>query len=81
MKTWVIASLAMVLATSALAAPPKFFVTVDSVGNCSVVEGSASTGAGKTALGQTGGYDSKDAASTFLKEVRQDTSKCKGVVE
>lgn len=79
MKTWVIAILAMVFAAPALAAPPKFFVTMDSVGNCSVVEGGLSTG--QTAIGQTGGYDSKDAAKTFLKEVRQDTSKCKGVVE
>jgi hypothetical protein len=79
MKTWVIAIVAMVLAAPALAAPPKFFVSVDSVGNCSVVEGGLSTG--QAAIGQASGYDSKDAAKTFLKEVRQDTAKCKGVVE
>jgi hypothetical protein len=79
MKTWVIAILAMVLAAPALAAMPKFFVTVDTVGNCSVVEGGPTTG--QTAIGQASGYDSKDAAKTFLKEVRQDASKCKGVVE
>lgn len=82
MKKCVVASLLVVgLASPALAAE-KFYVTVDTVGNCSVVEG-GSTGlsAGKTALGETGGYASMDAAEKFLKEVRKDQSKCKGVVE
>jgi hypothetical protein len=77
-KSVVVSLLAIGLASSAFAAE-KYFVTVDTVGNCTVLEGPPS--AGQTALGQTGGYDSKDAAETALKEVRGDTSKCKGVVE
>jgi hypothetical protein len=77
-KSVVVSLLAIGLASSAFAAE-KYFVTVDTVGNCSVLEGPPS--AGQTALGQTGGYDSKDAAEAALKEVRGDTSKCKGVVE
>ncbi len=77
-KCVVVSLLAIGLASSAFAAE-KYFVTVDTVGNCTVLEGPPS--AGQTALGQTGGYDSKDAAETALKEVRGDTSKCKGVVE
>ena len=59
MKQFVVASvLAIALATPAFAAE-KYFVTVDTVGNCSVVEGGATgLSAGKTALGETGGYDS-----------------------
>jgi hypothetical protein len=79
MKKCVVASLLVIgLATPALAAD-KYFVTVDTVGNCSVLEGPPS--AGQTALGESGGYDSKDAAEKALAEVRKDTSKCKGVVE
>jgi hypothetical protein len=79
MKKCVMASVLVIgLATPALAAD-KYFVTVDTVGNCSVLEGGPS--AGQTALGESGGYDSKDAAEKALAEVRKDTSKCKGVVE
>jgi hypothetical protein len=63
-------------------AAAKYFVTVDTVGNCSVVEGGAAgLSAGKTALGDTGGYASMADAEKYLNEVRKDTSKCKGVVE
>jgi hypothetical protein len=80
MRKCVVASLvAFGLATTSAVAAEKYFVTVDTVGNCSVLEGPPS--AGQTALGQTGGYDSKDAAETALKEIRGDASKCKGVVE
>jgi len=65
-------------ATPALAAT-KYFVTVDTVGNCSVIE--APPSAGQTAILQTGGYDSEEAARKALDEIRNDTSKCKGVVE
>jgi len=82
MKKWIIASLVLVLATPAFGAA-KWFVTVDTVGLCSVFEGPASgkLTMGKTAIGQTSGYDSLDAAKAYLKEVREDTAKCKGVVE
>jgi hypothetical protein len=79
MKKCVVASLVVFgLASSAYAAD-KYFVTVDTVGNCTVLEGPPS--AGQTALMETGGYDSKDAAEKALAEVRKDESKCKGVVE
>jgi len=79
MKKCVVASLLVIgLATPALAAE-KVFMTVDTVGNCSVVYGKP--GAGKTVIGETGGYDSVDAAKKALDEVRNDESKCKGVVE
>lgn len=79
MKKYVVASVLVVgLAAPALAAA-KFYVTVDTVGNCSVVEGGPS--AGQTALGETGGYASKDEAKKALDGVRGDESKCKGVVE
>ena len=79
MKKCVVASLLVVgLATPALAAE-KVFMTVDTVGNCSVVYGKP--GAGKTVIGETGGYDSMDAAKKALDEVRNDESKCQGVVE
>ena len=62
MKKCVVASLLVIgLATPALAAE-KVFMTVDTVGNCSVVYGKP--GAGKTVIGETGGYDSMDAAKT-----------------
>jgi hypothetical protein len=79
MKQFVVASALILGLTIPALAADKYFVTVDTVGNCSVLEGPPS--AGQTALGQTGGYDSKDAAEAALKEVRGDASKCKGVVE
>jgi hypothetical protein len=79
MKQFVAASALILGLTIPALAADKYFVTVDTVGNCSVLEGPPS--AGQTALGQTGGYDSKDAAEAALKEVRGDASKCKGVVE
>ena len=60
----------------------KYFVTVDTVGNFSVVRSAPGTGmsAGKTAIGNADGYDSMDAARKFLEEVKNDDSQCKGVV-
>jgi len=79
MKKCVVASLLVIgLATPALAAE-KVFMTVDTVGNYSVIYGKP--GVGKTVIGETGGYDSMDAAKKALDEVRNDASKCKGVVE
>jgi hypothetical protein len=65
--------------TASAFAADKYFVTVDTVGNCTVLEGPPS--AGQTALMERGGYDSKEAAEKALAEVRKDETKCKGVVE
>jgi hypothetical protein len=82
MKRCVVASLlAIGLVTPAFAAT-KYFVTVDTVGNCSVVEsGPTGLSAGKSALGDTGGYASMEDAKGHLESIRNDESKCKGVVE
>lgn len=56
-----------------------WFVTTDTVGNCSVSQGKPS--AGQTALGEAGGYASIADARKTLDGVRGDESKCKGVVE
>jgi hypothetical protein len=79
MKSYIVAGLLTAgLALPAFAAE-KFFMTVDTVGNCSVVQGGPSEG--QTALGETGGYDTAEAADKALAEARKDTEKCKGVVE
>jgi hypothetical protein len=82
MKKWIVTSaLVLGMAGSAFAAE-KYFVTVDTVGNCSVVRSAPGTGlsAGKSAIGNADGYDSMDAARKFLDEVKSDGSQCKGVV-
>jgi hypothetical protein len=82
MKRLIVASvLTFGLAAPALAAE-KYFVTVDTVGNCSVVKSIPGTGhsAGKEAIGNTDGYASMEDAKKYLDEVRDDDSKCKGVV-
>jgi hypothetical protein len=81
MKKCVVASLLVFgMASSAWAATENmWFVTVDTVGNCSVGQGKPSEG--QTALGETAGYASKDDAKKALDGVRGDDSKCKGVVE
>ena len=56
-----------------------YFVTVDTVGNCSVTQGKPS--AGQTALGEASGYENIADAQAKLKEIRDDASTCKGVVE
>ena len=57
----------------------KWFVTVDTVGNCSVAQGKPS--AGQIAMLETGGYDTMEAAREALAQIRNDADKCKGVVE
>jgi len=57
----------------------KYYVTVDTVGNCSVSDGKPS--AGQKALGEADGYASKEDADKKLAEIRDDASVCKGVVE
>ena len=56
-----------------------WFVTVDTVGICSVGQGKPSTG--QTALGETGGDASVEDAKKALDGIRGDEAKCKGVVE
>ena len=78
MKKWIVASLLVIGLSPAALAAEKFFVTVDTVGNCSVHQSPPS--AGKTAIGNSSGYDSLEAAKQFLEGIRKDESKCKGVV-
>ena len=70
---------AIVVGASSVYAAPMFYVTVDTVGNCSVSEGEPS--AGQKALGETGGYANKADADAKLETIRGDDSICKGVVE
>lgn len=81
MRNYVIACLLVVgLAIPAWAATENmYFVTVDTVGNCSVSQGKPS--AGQDVIGEKGGYESMEAAEKKLEEVRNDEATCKGVVE
>jgi hypothetical protein len=82
MKRLIVASVLIAgLASPALAAE-KYFVTVDTVGNCSIVQSLPDTGmsAGKKAIGDTDGYASMEAAKKYLAEIRDDDAQCKGVV-
>jgi hypothetical protein len=79
----VIGALALGLASPAFAAgdsQEKYFVTVDTVGNCSVVLSGGTLSAGKEVIGDTSGYASMEDAKKFLDEIRDDQAKCKGVV-
>ena len=81
MKKCVIASvLVFGLSSAAWAATEEmWFVTVDTVKNCSVSQGKASEG--QNTLGESGGYASKDDAKKFLDTIRGDSAQCAGVVE
>lgn len=81
MKKVIVASvLVFGMSTAAWAATEnKWFVTVDTVKNCSISHGKPS--AGQTALGETGGYASEDDAKKFLDSIRGDSAQCAGVVE
>jgi hypothetical protein len=70
---------AVVVGASSVQAAPMFYLTVDTVGNCSVSEGKPS--AGQKALGETGGYANKADADAKLASIRGDDSTRKGVVE
>ena len=65
-------------AAPAIAAGAKYFVEMDTVGNCSVVDSKPSAGAGMTILGDKNGYASQDDATKALKGLPK--GKCKGVV-
>ncbi len=67
------------LATTAMAAE-KYFVTVDTVGMCSVILDIPGTelSAGKTSIGAAEGYDTMEDAKAALAEIKDE--KCEGVV-
>lgn len=81
MRTLIASAFAIAVMTGSYAAhaAPMFYVTVDTVGNCSVSEGKPS--AGQKALGETDGYANKADADAKLESIRGDESICKGVVE
>lgn len=79
MKRVLVASLLVVGLSLPAYAATKWFVVVDTVKNCSVVEGG--TSAGLTRIGNKDGYDSLDAAGDALKKYREDAATCAGVVE
>ena len=64
--------------TRTLAAGAKYYVEMDTVGNCSVVDSKPSANAGMTILGAQDGYASKEDATNALKGLPKD--KCKGIV-
>jgi hypothetical protein len=65
----------LAIALAPALAAEKYFVTVDTVGNCSIVQ---SVSAGKEAIGKTDGYASMEDAKAYLDEIKGD--KCEGVV-
>jgi pyridoxal biosynthesis lyase PdxS len=80
MKKLIVTSLlAIGLATPALAAE-KYFVTVDTVGMCSVILDMPGTelSAGKTSIGAAEGYETMEDAKTALAEIKDE--KCEGIV-
>lgn len=61
-------------------AEEKYFVTVDTVGMCSIILDTPGTdlSAGKTSIGAAEGYDSMEDAKAALAEIKEE--KCEGVV-
>lgn len=79
MKQTLIFVIALIsLTLPALAAGAKFYVEMDTIGNCSVVDSKPSASAGMTILGDKNGYTSKEDATKALKALPK--GKCKGVV-
>jgi hypothetical protein len=78
MRRYLIASLLITfsLVTPGFAAA-KYYLVIDTVGNCAAVESQPSANAGMKIIGKKGGYDSADAAKKALKDMKE----CKGVVE
>lgn len=72
---------ALGLTAPASAAEEKYFVTIDTVGMCSVILDTPGTelSAGKKAIANTDGYDSMEDAKAALDEIK-DKEKCEGVV-
>ena len=77
-KTLVVMIALTGLAGTALAADARYYVEMDTVGNCSVVDSKPSASAGMTILGDKKGYASQDEATKALKGLPK--GKCKGVV-
>ena len=77
-KTLVVMIALMSMAGTALAAGAKYFVEMDTVGNCSVVDSKPSASAGMKILGDKNGYASQEDAAKALKALPK--GKCKGVV-
>lgn len=80
MKTTALALVVLAgLASPALGAESTtHYVVVDTVGNCSVIEGRVSMG--KTAIADKSGYETKDAAMKALEEIAGDEGTCKDIV-
>lgn len=77
---YAIASLLMVAeATAALAEATKYYVVVDTVSNCAVVDSKPSASSGLKVIGDKGGYSSIDGANKALKGAPK--GKCKGLVQ
>jgi hypothetical protein len=66
--------LVVTLATSALAADAKYYLEMDTVGNCSVVDSKPRASSGMKIMGDKGGYASKEDVKGLPKD------KCKGIV-
>jgi hypothetical protein len=66
------------MVTTAVAAEATYYVEIDTVGNCSVVDSKPSASAGMTILGDQNGYASKEDATKAFKALPE--GKCKGVV-
>jgi hypothetical protein len=73
-----IVTMALIALTSAALASARYYLEIDTVGNCSVVDSKPSAHAGMTILGDQNGYASKDEAAKALKSLPQ--NKCKGIV-
>jgi len=66
------------LATPALAASARYYLEIDTVGNCSLVDSKPGEHAGMTILGDKNGYALKEDAAKALRALPKD--KCKGIV-
>jgi len=75
----IIVTIALIgLATPALATSARYYLEIDTVGNCSVVDSKPSAHAGMTILGDQNGYASMEDAAKALKVLPK--NKCKGIV-
>jgi hypothetical protein len=77
MRRYLIASLLTFSLVTPGFAAAKYYLVIDTVGNCAAIESKPSEGAGMKIIGDKGGYESADAAKKALKEMKE----CKGVVE
>jgi hypothetical protein len=77
-KMMMIAIALIGLTSPVLAASARYYLEIDTVGNCSVVDSKPSAHAGMTILGDQNGYASKEEAAKVLKSLPR--NKCKGIV-